>query len=396
MTTTFADNPLLKQLKVLDKAICPEDVFEGDKTLTKDQLDYRYRVITKIVHPDRPQNKDNQENATKAFQILFNFYSEAKLKIEQGIYGNRSVKPKSSNKPLTFSAKKTTYILTELIHSGGTCGIFRGTATDSAIVQPIVARIPHSHNDNDLMTREFTNLKAIYKFAKPLMDNDKDDHIKKFLFRLPNLLDSIKLQEPGTTERRIVNIFSCPDNLTSGWFTIEQIREQYPKGVGTRIMAFILNRILEGMTIVHSAKTVHGALTPNHILIHAKNHLGNILDWSSSCQLSQSEQLSFIDDRYTNFYPLELQRGERSPTMTDDVYTIGWSMIYLLGGDPNEQTIPHHIEPTIREFLNICVQPKPKLRPANAEKAYLAFKEVLDNLFGKKREFAELVMKEIN
>ena len=68
-----------------------------------------------------------------------------------------------------------------------------------------------------------------------------------------------------------------------------------------------------------------------------------------------------------------------------------WCMVYLLGGDPKQKFIPDTVEKPIRALLNMCLQPKPKLRPKNTQVVYSEFKEITEDIFGPKR-FVELQM----
>lgn len=398
MKFTATANSLIYVLEKLRLATCPEEAFLTKNLSSKDEtlhaVQVEYRKLSKIAHPDIPANKRMQTEATEAFQLLSAFWEEAKLKIEEGIYGWKNAKPAKSSQPITFKTRKNTYILTERIKEGNTCGIFAGIATDKkSAIHNIIARIPHSPDDNDLMEREAKSLKAIYAKAQDLIDpTTKADNIAEmFLLRLPQMVESVKLDEPGTKEPRIINIFLRPNNLPTGWFTLEEIRAKHKDGVNTRVMIFIFNRILEGLTLSHSAKVVHGMLTPNHILIHAKEHLGNLVDWTASCSGTTNTLPYEVDSKYRAYISENVINGN-PPTFADDIYTAAWSIIYLLGGDPDNQIIPNHIEKPIKDFLNKCVQPKAKSRPKNGTEAYREFQEVRKQVFGEKRHFIELNM----
>ncbi|MCI0662283.1 MAG: hypothetical protein L0220_14530, partial [Acidobacteria bacterium] len=279
------------------------------------------------------------------------------------------------------------------IHSGGTCGIFEGIAQDKGgVSSPVIMRVPHASEDSDLMERETRAFELMKKKAKAISgDPEGKKFADGFMARVPSFLESVKLSEPGVSQRKTVNSFLKLPGLESGWYTLEEIREEYPKGVSTRIMTFIWNRVLEGLTFAHSARVIHNAITPNHVMVHAEAHHGNIIDWTASCRIGEGDKVPYVDDRYRSYFPDEILDSNGMPSPSSDIFMSAWCMVYLLGGDPKEKFIPGAVEAPIREFLNRCLQPKRKLRPGTAEIAHTEFRQITKALWGP-RKFVELNM----
>ncbi len=386
------EKEFISVLNKLKRAKQPEEIF-GLKS-SQEEAEKTYLKLSKLVHPDRQQTDEGKELGETASKRLNELWGLAKLKFAQGIYGNLAVKPQADPiGPPMFKTKKGTYVLVELIREGGTCGIF------SAIMQnkenqtiPIIARVPHSPKDNDLMEREVQAIKAMQAKVKKLAtDPEGTESARKFLARIPSLTESVKLKDNGGQGHRVVNLFTEPSGLNAGWFNLEEIRAKHPTGINTRQMCFIWNRTLEGLTLAHLSGVVHAAITPNHILIHTESHSGKIIDWTASCLSGKNQSLPYVDERFKNFFPAEILGGRGSPTPSADIYMSAWCMVYLLGGEPGSGDLPSTVEEPIKDFLNRCLQPKIRLRPKNAAVAYEEFRGIAKRVFGS-RKFVNLEM----
>src|SRR5581483_4194880 len=384
---------LKETLSLLQRATCPEDAFgafTGSQNYVYMQAQKRFRAFAKITHPDLYQLAKDKEVASQAFAILGALWTTAEKKISQGLYGNRTVKPRESQKELvSFKTKKHTYVVAERIREGGMCGIFDGSAQAAkGQTSRVILKVPHIAKDNDLMAREAKALGEIDKKLKALLSLPKGDELaRKFATRVPRLLESVKIEETGKKEGRIVNAFLKIPGVEKGWFTLEEIRKRYPEGIDPRVMCFIWNRVLEGLTLAHLSGVIHGAVTPNHVLIQANEHLGCLIDWTASCRTSEGDKVPYVDEKYKAYFPPEiLSAGIPSPS--SDIYMSAWCMVYVLGGNPEEKTIPDKVPPEIRELFNRCLQPKRALRPHSVDDLYAEFRRITKGLYGP-RKFVE-------
>jgi len=354
-----------------------------------------FRALALIVHPDKnPKDKAKAEAAFKKLEDL-RVAAETIYKPE-----SEQVKPVEFT-PVTLTTAKCTYVITAKKTEGTMCGIFTGVAqTDIATATgkvtktlPVVFKIPHTANDNDLMEREAKAYGAMKKKMKEIaVDADGKKIAEKFLMRIPSFLESIQIEEPNVPKKKVVNIFARTFGFETGWFTLEEIRTQYPQGVSTRIMCFIMNRVLEGLTLAHMSGVVHCAITPNHVLIQAREHLGNIVDWTGAICSGTNDGVVCVDEqRYDGYFPEEMIDQQGTPTPATDIYMLAWSMVYLLGGDPKKRLIPNTVETPILGFLNSCLQPNRRFRPQDAAIAYKQFQQISKDVFGP-RTFVGLTM----
>lgn len=392
--TTFKEACLL-----IEEARVPQDIFGDCTLLTGNKKTARlaemrklYLVFSRLVHPDK--NEKNERRAHKAFTRLGELYGSAQKLVDGDI------KPKGLHengvlqKPVTWKTRKYGYTVTRCMCRGDMATIFEGTVSDkSGLATPIIVKVPHSARDNDLMKREAKAFELMKKKMNEMSTTPQGkEFAEKFALRVPAFLETVTLEEPGSTEKKSVNTFVVVPDFQTGWYTLEEIRRVHTKGVSTRVMAFIWNRVFEGLTFTHASGVVHRAITPNHILIHSESHMGQLIDWTASAVMGSSDKVPYVDDvRFPGYFPEEIldPRGTSGPS--SDIFMSAWCMVYVLGGNPQEQHLPENVEKPVREFLNKCLQPKRAKRPQTAEAAYYEFRQITRDLFGP-RKFVELIM----
>ena len=359
----------------------------------KEEAKKNFRRLESLTHEDR-YDDSLKPRAHKLFLFVHEKWEEAERKMANGTYGDPTASsPKiKPTEPVSFKTKKNVYTIIRRIHSGGTCGIFEAIAEAKGVTVKTVIRVPHSPEDNDLMEGEANFFTLLKKKAKEIaIDKESEEAVKMFLSRFPWFLESVKLLEPGAGDKKVVNIFGQIPNVETGWFTLSEIRKEYPQGVDPRIMTFVWNKVFEGLVFAHASGVTHNALTPNHILVHAESHLGNIIDWTASTIIGKGEKVPYIDARFEEYLPDEVKNKSGTQSPSSDIYMSAWCIVYLLGGNPKEKYIPASVPEPIRKFLNRCLQPTKSRRPRTAEIAYQEFQQIAKDLFGPKK-FVELIM----
>jgi serine/threonine protein kinase len=83
---------------------------------------------------------------------------------------------------------------------------------------------------------------------------------------------------------------------TSGYqHTLRQIRVVYPDGVEPQTAVWIWRRLLDLLGWLHANQVGHGAVRPEHVLVHPRDHGALLAGWSSVCDLEETPQ-SQADD----------------------------------------------------------------------------------------------------
>jgi hypothetical protein len=400
LTDNAMANTFYEAMNLIHAARLPQDIF-GDCTpcsgnlraVRLEEIKLLYHKLSVLTHPDK--NQWCWRDAHDAFTRLGRLYDEAK----EAICAELHPKPDPHDngvlpQPITWTTRKHTYTIVRRTGKGGMCAFFEGlVAGKSGVATPVLVKVPHSAKDNDLMEREARAFGLMKKMdGKMSATPAGKEFARKFALRVPTFLETISLEEPGSKGKKSVNAFVLMPQFQTGWHTLEEIRRAYPQGIDTRIAAFIWNRMLEALTFAHHAGLLHCAVTPNHVLIHAESHMGQLIDWTASCRIGAGDKIPYADEgRFPGYFPPEVLDPDGVPGPSSDIYMSAWCMVYLLGGDPGNCEIPDKVEEPVRTFLNRCLQPKRARRPKTAEIAFNEFREISTNLFGA-RKFVEFIM----
>ena len=226
----------------------------------------------------------------------------------------------------------------------------------------ILLKVTNSALDTDLLDNEIKTLDFLSK---------DEGEILKYLPKSYNLphLDGIFI---GIQQAHILE-------YCEGYVSLAEVIKAYPKGIDFRDAAWMLRRILEGITYVHDKGVVHGALLPPHILIHPTEHSAKIIDWSYAVQRGKIRALC---SDYVKWYPPEVIRSVDA-TKTIDLYMIAKMAMALLGGDPLSNTMPIEVPSHLQELLLSCVKEDINRRPKEAVGVYKSLSQVLETLVGK-------------
>src|SRR5262249_26100225 len=103
---------------------------------------------------------------------------------------------------------------------------------------------------------------------------------------------------------RKVNVFDIAD----GYYSLAEIRAAYPEGLDARDAVWMIRRVFEVLGWVHSLGYVHGAVLPEHVLIHPIEHGARLVGWSYAVQAGQ--RIKAISAARKNFYPSYVMRRE--------------------------------------------------------------------------------------
>jgi hypothetical protein len=197
---------------------------------------------------------------------------------------------------------------------------------------------------------------------------------------LPALIESFRTDDGF---RRRVNVF----RYEPGHYTLEQVRERHPALDG-RHLAWIFNRLLTVLGFVHQRGTVHGAVLPCHVLIHAADHGLQLVGWGQS--VPAGRPVVAFPARYQNWYPPEVLR-RRPASAATDLFLAARCLVYLAGGDPAAGRAPDSVPAPLRRFIDGCLLEGVRMRPDDAWKLQEEWEAVLRRVYGPPR-FHELAM----
>ncbi len=137
--------------------------------------------------------------------------------------------------------------------------------------------------------------------------------------------------------------------------TLAEIVEKYSKRgevVDPENACWIMERVLDALRYIHYHGVVHGDVKPQNIIVQPEEHTCALVDFGLASIRPNSSSCA---EGYTEYFasPESLRGGPLLPE--SDLYSLGLTMIYTLGGDPKGKRLPKSVSQGIREFLNDLV-----------------------------------------
>jgi serine/threonine protein kinase len=347
----------------LVKAKMPEEVFGVVNNPV--ELHENFLAMVKICHADRWSVAD-KPLAEETFKKLQEWKCKALERMNAGLYGSK--KPdKPKEQPILVKSKLHTYTIKELVGKTGTSNLYK-CLYDGKIGLFKVVRSP---KENEFATNEA-------KVLKRLWDKDIINVSNRTKYVL-EMVDNFVIMDEKKVRRTAI-VFPYSEDC----YTLKEIREQFKDGVDPRDAAWMFNRMLEGLFFVHKTKVIHGNITPMSVVLNVRTHAGFLTDWSYSIiKEDEGSRLTAISQDYMKWYPPEVLKKE--PTKPSvDIFMAAKCMIYLLGGDAVDETLPSGVPKQIGAFLRSCLLKNKDMRSDDAGGYRYDFGELLGRLYGKR------------
>jgi hypothetical protein len=141
-----------------------------------------------------------------------------------------------------------------------------------ALPERVTLKLARTTQGADALACEATALAALQSLAIP--------GAAYFTRRLPQPL-GIGLAEGWGAEARQALALRHP---TGFWGSLQAVREANAQGIDPRHAVWIWRRMLDVLAFVHEAGWTHGALAPEHALVHPRDHGVLIVGWSRARQ----------------------------------------------------------------------------------------------------------------
>lgn len=330
------------------QATTPEAIFPTLSTRSLTMLKQHYHRLAAVVHPDHHQHCPT---ATEAFRLLQQWYSIAQQQVTQRVNGVA---------PLVITTAKARYMSTDIPLAGDLCDLYPATADQ----QPVLLKVVRSARNNDLMQRE---AQVLQQLAHTLAGQPVRAHF-------PTLIEPIQLRD-GAGVQRQVNVLAHE----SDYIPLAEVIRLYPAGIDAADAAWMFNRILAALGVMHQLDLVHGAVTPDHVLIRLHDHNGLLLDWCYSVPMG--EPIKAMNLAYRIDYPPEVP-ARQPATAATDLYMAARCMVRLLGGDLLTGEVPAHVPKAVQLLLRSCLLPSPYRRANDAWELFDEFQAALGQLYG--------------
>jgi hypothetical protein len=213
------------------------------------------------------------------------------------------------------------YTLYGSLAKGEACDLFFGNKGTAPLTELVVIKTVRKPEDQDMLVHEWTTLQSLH--------GSKAKGSDYFVSRLPQLVARGPLFGLGTPERA-----SVVYRWRSGFIhTLDDVLQQYPRGVEPQTAIWIWKRLLELVGFVHNSGYVHCGILPRHVILNSRDHGASLVGWSRSCH--SGEHIRVFSAGCSPYYPTGVIDNYVSASVEVDIVMISRCIFAILGGDFN-------------------------------------------------------------
>ncbi|PRX96076.1 molecular chaperone DnaJ [Allonocardiopsis opalescens] len=337
-----AAEPFDAAVRTVLRAASARELFGPPGPAHRERARARYRELARAVHPDQAPPGRRAE-ATEAFTRLAARWAEHCLAAAVG-----------TDEEFTLRTARGEYrVEARPEASGEMADLF--PARRAGDDERLLLKLPRGADCNDLMATEAEALTLLHTGGDP-----------RFRPYAPRLVETFRHRDGDDGTERRANVLQRLD----GFRSLAEVRDAFPGGVDPRDAAWMWRRLLVGIGWAHRAGVIHGAVLPEHVLIHPDDHGLALVDWCYA--VVRTGRITAIVSRYADWYPPEV--AERRPAVpATDIALATRCMVELIG---------ERIPPEMRAFARGCSLPAAERRPKDAWRLLAEFDDLLDRLYG--------------
>lgn len=330
---------------------------KGDAKSGRAHIRKQFSYLAAVVHPDHAPEPSKAE-ASDTFRLLNELRHAAEQAIENNIY-DAPLTPKKADATADSATSEIvtpagTYRLrAEIFREGDFSVLYRGTLVGTTNIE-ILAKVARDPMQNSWLEKEAVLLRRVAdaKARTPLFS------ISPFL---PALLETVLVPgEKGTRYRANIHRF------VPGMVSVADIMKAYPKGLDAPQAAWVARRIIAQTMAASMLSVVHGAITPDHVLVNPLTHEPLHIGWPHA---QESGRITHIVDRWKDIYPPEVF-DKKSVDHRTDIYMAGATIVKLLGGSVGSASLPASVPTEVARLVLRALEKSPARRPQDG-KLYL-------------------------
>lgn len=192
-----------------------------------------------------------------------------------------------------------TYVVEGRLAAGDSAAVYRARWV-ARLGELAVLKVLQAPADADLLRREWEALSALQASTAA--------GAAHFVTRLPQPL----AQGLVDTDRpRVASVFRWKPGF---WLTLSDVVAAHPRGVPEPARVWIAKRLGELLGFVSRAGWTHGAVTPDHVLVHPRDHGAVLVGWTLAARVGSTDPLPGVPRRWAALYG-----GERRPSPALDL-----------------------------------------------------------------------------
>jgi serine/threonine-protein kinase len=190
------------------------------------------------------------------------------------------------------------------------------------------------------------------------------------------------------------DFIQCPDDsfvlvmtYVEGKDLYKIVEKDYPRGIHPEHVCWMMQRMLNAMHYLHYNNIIHGDIKPQNIIIKPKEHLAVLVDYGLSTL--RPGRMTRCPG-YTPAFAAPEQLAGKPPIPETDIFGLGVSMIYALGGNFAAKTLPDSVPKKLKDFILKMVVHDPLARPKNAAELNKTLSDLREEVFGRRSSKQEL------
>jgi len=362
------DQELERAASLIRDARAPEDILGVEpvvlpRSVQLEKRKHAYEAL-KAVTSLEYQSPDDNDAARDLDRRLEDLYRQARTRIEMGAYnlqGRGQLVPPAIRGQF-FDAGARRYYIGPRYRQGDETTLYSGYLEIASVtLGEVILKVAASEETSVFVERE-ANVLGVLR---------KEDYRETSY--LPWPLERFEAGgRMGLVMRRVDG------------FNLEEIRRHPPHlaGLDARDMVWMLSRALAVMGMAHQYGVIHGRICPKHILVEPDTHRALVVGWGG-CAIAPVHSGQRVLAPIDTFSAPEAAEATAGPW--SDIYSIGKTYLWLLGGDPKTNHVPEHVEPRLAVFLRNMVNEDPYQRPEDCWQLFESLERMKTELWGARR-----------
>lgn len=353
------------------RASRPEEAFKELTVLLPPRLLARHlepemEEMRRILTEENFSSAEDRAAAKEARAKLEGLYVRAMEKAGKGLYSlddYQVLMPLSGGTKIMVGGEQ--YAVGEKIHVGEHAALYKGRVAVDQGSGGVAMKVAHTPEDNPYLFNEIRMLERLHRQDVGYWRN------------MPFMLGRFNAGERvGVITRYFEGV------------TLTQVRASphHRLDLDQRHVVWVLDRMLGLLGYVHSMGIVHGRIEPDKIRVRPSNHNAMLTGWGRAVYRPAITGERAASTGGTFEAPEIRASGDVGPWT--DIYSLGKTLIWLIGGDPVTNEMPSTVEPKLRKFLENMARTNPRARPRDAWKLYEAQNRLKDSLWP--RQFIHL------
>jgi eukaryotic-like serine/threonine-protein kinase len=167
------------------------------------------------------------------------------------------------------------------------------------------------------------------------------------------------------------------------------VAEDYPSGIDPEHVCWITQRLLNALHYLHFNGIIHGDVKPQNIIIKAQEHNAILVDFGLSAVKPRKKSCC---EGYTEAFAAPEQLEGKPPLPETDLYGLGLTMIFALGGNIKAKTYPSSVPAPLQEFFNQMVLHDVRKRPSSALSLVKPLSDLREKIFGRRSSEKDLTL----